>query len=182
MRRRLDGRRLPGALAALLVTLILLAPARPALAHAVDLFGYVSVDEQGTVTARLVDVYGGLVEGQRVELYARPQGGRAGPPVVMEELEPGTYRGRAVPNRAGPYEVVIDLPLAGDLHRITLPVEPGVPVAERYVIMEQIEPLLTWTRVLFAAAAVVLAVGSVIAWRRRPGGPEPEAAEGGVRE
>ncbi|OTA40421.1 MAG: hypothetical protein A6D92_17895 [Symbiobacterium thermophilum] len=90
--------------------------------------------------------------------------------MVMEELEPGTYRGRAVPNRAGPYEVVIDLPLAGDLHRITLPVEPGVPVPEQYVMMEQIEPLLTWTRVLFAAAAVVLAVGSVIAWRRRPVG------------
>jgi len=178
----MDGRRLRGLPAALLLALMLLGPARAALGHAVDLFGYVSVDEQGTVTARLVDVYGGLVEGQRVELYARPQGGRAGSPVVMEEPEPGTYRGRTVPDQAGPYEVVIDLPLAGDLHRITLPVEPGVPVPEQYVMMEQIEPLLTWTRALYVAAAAVLVAGSVIAWRRRPVGPEPEAAEGGVRE
>ncbi|OTA40422.1 MAG: hypothetical protein A6D92_17900 [Symbiobacterium thermophilum] len=71
----MDGRRLPGALAALLVTLILLAPARPALAHAVDLFGYVSVDEQGTVTARLVDVYGGWWKGSGWSCTPGPRGG-----------------------------------------------------------------------------------------------------------
>lgn len=182
MRKGSSGRRLPAALAVMLAMALLLGSGQPALGHAMDLFGHVSVDEQGTVVARLVDVYGGLVEGQRVELYARPQGGRAGAPVVMEEVSPGTYRGRAVPDRAGPYEVVIDLPLGGDLHRITLQVEPGVPVPEQYLMMDQIEPLLSWTRLLFAAAAVVLVVGSVIAWRRRPAGPEPDVAGGGVAE
>lgn len=186
MNRRWDGRWMPAVLGAVLALALWAAPARPALGHAMDLFGYVSVDEQGTVVARLVDVYGGLVEGQRVELYARPQGGRAGAPVVMEEIAPGTYRGRAEPPRPGPYEVVIDLALGGDLHRITVPVEPGVAVPEQYLTMEQVEPLLSWTRVLFLAAAVVLAGGTVVAWRRRPAGPEPasgtETAGGGVTE
>lgn len=174
----MGGRLLPLALAAALLA----ASWQPALGHAMDLFGYVSVDEQGTVVARLVDVYGGLVEGQQVELYARPQGGRAGAPVVMEEVSPGTYRGRAAPHVAGPYEVVIDLAIGSDVHRIALPVEPGVPVPEQYLLMDQIEPLFTWTRVLFVVAAAVLAVGSVIAWRRRPAAPEPELAGGGVAE
>jgi len=181
VRRRRCSRLLPSALAALLSLALLASSAQPALGHAMDVYAHVSVDEQGTVVARMVDVYGGLVEGQRVELYARPQGGRAGAPVVMEEVGPGIYRGRAVPDRPGPYEAVIDLALGGDVHRVTLQVEPGVPVPEQYLLTEQVEPL-PWTRILFAAAAVVLVVGSVIAWRRRPAGPEPEMAGGGMAQ
>ena len=176
MRRRL-GRLLP---ALALTALLLAAPGSPVLGHALDLFGHVMVDEQGTVVARLVDVYGGLVEGQRVELYARPPGGRATKPVVMEEIAPGTYRGRVVPEGAPRYAVTIDLALGGDLHRITLPVVAGEPVPEQTVAMEQIEPRWPFTRVLFAAAAAVLAVGTVVALRRRPPELETEGTGGGV--
>jgi len=168
-----------GRLAAVALAL-LVAFGTSALAHVMDLFGYVTVDEQGTVVARLVDVYGGLVEGQRVELYARPPGGRATKPVVMEEIAPGTYRGRVVPEGAPRYAVTIDLALGGDLHRITLPVVAGEPVPEQTVAMEQIEPRWPFTRVLFAAAAAVLAVGTVVALRRRPPELETEGTGGGV--
>lgn len=174
-------RRLGGLLPALALAAVLLAAAGPAaLGHALELFGHVAVDEQGTVVARLVDVYGGLVEGQRVELYAGAPGARAAAPAVMEEVAPATYRGTVVPPGAGEYEVIIDLALGGDLHRITIPVVAGVPVGEQVVQMEQIDPRWPWTRVLFVAAAAVLAVGTVAAWRRRPAGAEPEG--GGVAQ
>ena len=176
MRRCMRGRLAAVALA------LLVAFGTSALAHVMDLFGYVTVDEQGTVVARLVDVYGGLVEGQRVELYARPPGGRATKPVVMEEIAPGTYRGRVVPEGAPRYAVTIDLALGGDLHRIELEVEAGAAVPEQFLAMAQIDPRWPWTRVLFVAAAVVLDAGSWVAWRRRPAGPEPDVVEGGVAE
>ncbi|WP_374713769.1 hypothetical protein [Symbiobacterium terraclitae] len=177
MRTRL-GRLLP----ALALAAVLLAAAGPlALGHAVDLFGHVQVDEQGTVVAKLVDVYGGLVEGQRVEVHARARGARATAAAVMEEVAPATYRGTVAPPGDGEYEVVIDLQLGGDLHRITVPAVAGAAVPERVVAMEQIEPRWPFTRVLFVAAAAVLALGTVVALRRRPA--EPEAGgTGGVVE
>lgn len=141
---------------------------RQALAHSVALFGHVVVSQQDEVTVRLVDAYGGRVEGQEVEIYATAPGGRPTRPSPMTETAPGTYTGTVSVPDAESYEVTIDMALAGDLHRITHRVRPGEAQAETLVPMAQIDPAWPWTRVVFVAAAVVLAVGTVIAWRRRP--------------
>lgn len=153
----------------LALALILAAgTSRPARAHAVALFGHMSVSPVGEVTVRLVDAYGGRVEGQLVEIYAQAEGGRPTRPKPMVEIAPGTYRGAVLLSGPREYQVTIDMKLGGDLHRIIVPVRVGEAQPETLVPMEQIDPAWPWTRVVFVAAAVVLAVGTVIAWRRRP--------------
>lgn len=162
---------------ALVLTALLLAGGdRWAGAHAVALFGHVSVDARGELVVRLVDVYGGLVEGQFLNAYATAPGGRPTQPLELAEGPPGTYRGVVTVPGAERYQVTIDMTLAGDLHRITYDVTAGQAQPERMVVMEAIDPPegFPWSRLLYIGAAGLLVAATAVALLKKPPTAEEE--------
>lgn len=160
--------------AALFVALLLAWPVRWASAHELALFGHLSVDAQGEVAVRIVDVYGVALEGQKVTAFATAPGGRPTRTVELAEGPAGTYRGVVTVPGEELYQVTIDLVLAGDLHRIVHNVRSGEAQPERMVPMAAIDPPegIPWSRILFALAAVVLVAGTAVALRKQR--PDPQ--------
>lgn len=140
-------------------------------AHALALFAHVSVDPAGELVVRIVDPYGALVEGQEVLASGLAPGGRPTKPVTLTEGPPGTYRGKVVVPGADRYEATVDLVLVGDLHRIQYEIRAGEGQPERMMAMVGIDPPegLSWSRILFIAAAAVLIAGTGLSLvKRRP--------------
>lgn len=160
------------ALAAML--LLLVGAGGVAGAHALALFGHVSVDPEGEVVVRIVDPYGALVEGQEVIASALAPGGKPTRPVTLQEGPPGTYRGKVLVPGAERYEATIDLVLVGDLHRIQYEIRPGEGQPERMVPMAGIDPPegVAWSRILYIGAAAVLILGTGVALLKRRPAPE----------
>jgi hypothetical protein len=164
-------------IAALAMALLLLAGGgRWALAHAMVLFGNVSVDARGELVVRVVDAYGAAVEGQKVTASAAAPGARPTKPVELKEEPAGTYRGVVTAPGAESYAVTIELDMAGDLHRIVYNVAAGQSKPEEMIPMAQIDQPqgIPWSRVLYLAAAAVLVAATAVALLKKPQPAEKE--------
>lgn len=162
--------------AALALVLLLASGERLAVAHGMALFGHLSVDPQGELVVRIVDVNGALVEGQQVTAFAAAAGGRPTRAAALKEGPPGTYRGVVTAPGARSYQVTVDLTLAGDLHRLLYEVRAGEGRPEAMLPMAALDPPqgFPWSRLLYIGAAVVLAAATLVALMKKRAPAEGE--------
>lgn len=162
--------------ALVLAALLLMAGGGWATAHELALFAHVSVDPQGELTVRIVDIYGAAVEGQQVLASAAAPGSRPTKAEPLKEEPAGTYRGVVTVPGADRYTVTVDVTLVGDLHRVTYDVKAGEAKSEQRIAMEAIDPPagVPWSRVLYMAAAGVLVAATAVALLKKKPAAEGE--------
>ena len=129
------------------------------------------------LTVRVMDVYGAAVEGAKASAATAPPDGKQGKAVPLTEVAPGTYRGTLTPPGTDRYDIYVEFTVLNELFRGSLRVKAGEEMAETMVAMVPIDPPLkhsAWGPVLYGAAALVLAVATVVAIRRQRSGEDEE--------